>query len=270
MSENEDQDLPHTHLQFIEDLPWNKYLWLMTRIFVAELIGSALFILPANIIPSPTVYEPLMAGIAMGGAFYVAIWITYPTSGGHINPIISLTSFLQQNINLSHLLVYWFAQFLGAFLGTVTGLKITPFGQNETNWRLTQPLPSVSEGQAFVVEILTGCILVNVYLSTIDLKRPENWGLSTGLNMALPLMLSVMGIVIISGILLNSFQKVKMQQSPTTQQDREERENLSWTYSVGICSKESMAKYDMISKPIALNSESELTHTMAVLGFNYT
>ncbi|VUZ48310.1 unnamed protein product [Hymenolepis diminuta] len=171
----------------------------MTRIFVAEVIGSALFILPANIIPSPTVYEPLMAGIAMAGAFYVAIWIIYPTSGGHINPIISLTSFLQQNINLGHLLVYWFAQFVGAFLGTITGLKITPFGQNETNWRLTQPLPSVSEEQAFVVEILTGCILVNVYLSTIDLKRPANWGLSTGLNMALPLMFAVMGIVIISG-----------------------------------------------------------------------
>nr|CDS29057.1 Aquaporin [Hymenolepis microstoma] len=198
MSVSEEQDLPHTHLQFIGDLPWNKYLWLMTRVFVAELLGSALFILPVNIIPSPTGYEPLMVGMAMGGVFWVALWIIYPVSGGHINPIISLTSFLQQNINLSHLLVYWFAQFAGAFLAMIIGLKITPLGQNGTKLHLTQPLPSVSEGHAFVVELITGCILVIVYLSTIDLKRPKNWGLSTGLNMALPLMFAVIGIVIIS------------------------------------------------------------------------
>ncbi|VDN96618.1 unnamed protein product, partial [Rodentolepis nana] len=191
MLSNEDQDLPHTHLQFIGDLPWNKYLWLMTRIFVAELIGSALFILPSNIIPSPTGCEPLMAGIAMGGVFYVSIWIIYPISGGHINPIISLTSFLQQNINLSHLLVYWLAQFVGAFLAMIIGLKLTPFGHHGTKLHLIQPMPSVSAGHAFVVELITGSILVIVYLSTIDPKRPKNWGLSTGLNMVLPLMSAI-------------------------------------------------------------------------------
>ncbi|KAM7535339.1 hypothetical protein Aperf_G00000102536 [Anoplocephala perfoliata] len=135
----------------------------------------------------------------MGGIFFVAIWIIYPTSGAHINPIISLVVCLQQHISLAHLLVYWFAQLAGAFLATIIGLSITPFGKNQTHWRMTQPLPGVSERQAFVLEILAGCILIVVYLSTTDPKRPINWGLSTGLNMALPLMFTVTGIAIISG-----------------------------------------------------------------------
>lgn len=174
----------------------------MTRIFIAELIGSALFIFPAIVIPAPTNYEPVVAGIAMGGIFYVAIWIIYPTSGAHVNPIISLAACLQQHISLAHLLVYWLAQLTGGFLATTVGLGITPFGQNQTHWRMTQPLPGVSERQAFVMEILAGCILIVVYLSTIDPKRPINWGLSTGLNMALPLMFTVTGITIISASLI--------------------------------------------------------------------
>ncbi|CDI97478.1 Aquaporin [Echinococcus multilocularis] len=183
---------------FLEDLPWRDYVWLLVRIFVAELIGSGIFILPAILITSPTQYEPLVAGIAMGGGLYVAIWITYPTSGAHINPIISLIAFLNKHIKLHHLVFYWIAQLAGALLCTLIGLNILPPGSNETFRGMTFPHPDVSERQAFLVETLTTSVLVIVYLATIDLRRPENWGLNTGLNMALPLMFTVIGNEIIA------------------------------------------------------------------------
>ncbi|KAL5970997.1 Aquaporin, partial [Taenia solium] len=192
------EDLPHTHLMFVEDLPWRDYVWLLVRIFVAEMIGSAIFILPGILITTPTQYEPVVKGIAMGGGLYVAIWITYPTSGAHINPIISLIAFLFKNIKLQHLVFYWIAQLVGALLCTQIGLNIVPPGSNETFRGMTFPHPEVSERQAFLVEALTTSVLVIVYLATIDLRRPENWGLNTGLNMALPLMFTVIGNAIIA------------------------------------------------------------------------
>ena len=182
----------------MDDVPWRDYAWLLARIFVAEMIGSGIFILPSILINYPTTYEPLVAGISTGGGLYVAIWITYPTSGAHINPIISLTAFLTRRIKLPHLVFYWISQLAGALLSTATGLVITPFGKKEKFWTMTFVQPEVSERQALMVEALTASVLVIVYLATIDSKRPSNWALGTGLNMALPLMLAVIGGVIIS------------------------------------------------------------------------
>ena len=192
------EDLPHTHLLFMDGAPWRDYVWILVRVFVAEMIGSGIFILPSILINYPTPYEPVVAGIATGGGLYVAIWIAYPTSGAHINPIISLTAFLTRRIKLPHLVVYWISQLAGAIVCTLIGLSITPFNKKKRFWSMTFVQPEVSERQALVVEALTSCVLVIVYLATVDSKRPVNWALGSGLNMALPLMLAVIGGVIIS------------------------------------------------------------------------
>lgn len=191
-----------------------KYLWLLTRIFVAEFVGSFILVLPSIIIDGKGAYEPLVAGMATGGGLYVAIWIAYPVSGAHINPVMTLASYITKRIHLPHIALYFLAQFAGALMATGTGLAISPFFtksiSNTTNTSvtitaMTVPSPGVTERMALAVEVLISCILVIVYLTTIDEHRPANWALGTGVNMALAMMFTQAGNTIVAVSLLLLF-----------------------------------------------------------------
>ncbi|VDD77093.1 unnamed protein product [Mesocestoides corti] len=175
-----------------------EYVWLIIRIFIAEMIGSGIVNLPVMLINTTTKYEPIMMGMAMGGGLYVAQWVTYPTSGAHVNPAISLASFLTRRIELNHLAIYWAAQLAGVILSTLLGLYISPFAKQDRFWGMTFPQPEVTERQTVVMEILITSVLIVVYLATVDENRPANWVLSTGVDLTLPLMLTYIGNIIIS------------------------------------------------------------------------
>lgn len=179
---------PHNLLAYVKPKPSKRYSWLMFRVFMAEFIASGIVNLPPMLIEDGDKYESVVQGISMGAIYYVAIWMVYPVSGGHINPLISLILFATRRIHLFHLLIYWSAQLSGTVMFQLLGEFITPFGKNVTHYGMTMPSTSVSSAQALGLEVIISFSYIVVYLSTIDDNRPDNWGMETGVNMALALM----------------------------------------------------------------------------------
>lgn len=93
--------------------------------FVAELIGTCFMILlgggvVANVILDGTKGNNsgwLVITTAWGFAVFVGVVIAGPYSGAHLNPAVSIAMFLDDNIDLSTLMSYSIAQFLGAMAG---------------------------------------------------------------------------------------------------------------------------------------------------------
>ncbi|VDL91038.1 unnamed protein product [Schistocephalus solidus] len=165
------------------------YNWFMFRIFFAELVASILVTLPAMLEDKSKKYEALLVALSSGAAYYVSVWITYPTSAAHINPIVSFSVFMNRKIRIGHLIIYWSAQMLGCIFSTYLALYMAPYLQSNVKNCMTIPANGVSDAQALSLEIVISFTFILVYLSTIDDERPENWALSSGVNMALALML---------------------------------------------------------------------------------
>jgi glycerol uptake facilitator-like aquaporin len=82
---------------------------------LAEFLGVTLFM---TALTGSVVYQqnPLGA-LAIGAVLGLAILVTLPISGGHLNPIVSIYFFSRREIGLVQLLTYLVAQFGGALLG---------------------------------------------------------------------------------------------------------------------------------------------------------
>ncbi len=165
---------------------------------MAEMVGAGIVNLPALVIDTRATYEPVVAGVAMGGGFYVAVWVIYHVSGAHINPILTLASLLTKRIKLCYLPLYFLAQFCGVLISTGIGMYISPFQTNATYPGMVFPKPEVTERQALSIEVLTSMMFCAVYLTTIDETRPANWALGSGVSMAMTMMFVQTGTVIIA------------------------------------------------------------------------
>ena len=76
-------------------------------IFAGELIGT--FILVSAILFSGNPF-------VITAAFLAAISIVGSLSGGHINPVVTIVSFLKGSVTMSSVPVYFAAQLLGGLL----------------------------------------------------------------------------------------------------------------------------------------------------------
>jgi aquaporin Z len=74
-------------------------------IFAGEFIGTFLLIFAIFQSGNPFV---------IAAAFLAAISLVGALSGGHINPVVTLVSFLKGNVSMGNLPVYFSAQLLGA------------------------------------------------------------------------------------------------------------------------------------------------------------
>ncbi|VDN09963.1 unnamed protein product [Dibothriocephalus latus] len=156
--------------------------------------------MPAMLEDKSKQYESLLVALSSGAAYYVAVWITYPTSAAHINPIVSFCVFMNRKIRIGHLIIYWSAQMLGCIVSTKMALFLAPYLKSDVKNCMTMPAPNVSDAQALCLELVIAFTFILVYLSTIDDERPENWALSSGVNMALALML-----IYISNLMVSMF-----------------------------------------------------------------
>ena len=96
--------------------------------FVAEIIGTAILILlgggvVANVVLNKTIghnsgWIVITTGWAL--AVYVAVVITGPYSGAHINPAVSIGLAVAGKFPWASVPIYVLAQFLGAMLGSTT------------------------------------------------------------------------------------------------------------------------------------------------------
>lgn len=89
----------------------------LVRKALAEFLGVTLFM---TVLVGSVVYQQNPLGsAAIGAVLGLAILVTLPISGGHLNPIVSIYFFSRRELSLSELFAYLLAQFSGALFGTV-------------------------------------------------------------------------------------------------------------------------------------------------------
>ncbi|CAD5210846.1 unnamed protein product [Bursaphelenchus okinawaensis] len=96
----------------------------LLRVFVAELLGTALLVLIINCVVAQSVLlgapnKMINVNLGVGLAIAFGIAVCARISGGHINPAVSLMFFTFRQLSAIKFAVYVAAQFVGAFLGAL-------------------------------------------------------------------------------------------------------------------------------------------------------
>lgn len=142
--------------------------------FAAELVGTLVLVFFA--VGSAVLAGEFIGSLGIAVAFAFTLiglaFILGPLSGAHLNPAVTFGMLLAGRMDLITAVLYWIAQFIGAFAGAallflvakqVPGLSThEAFGSNGFSDRSAVGL---SLGGAFVVEAILTFLLVFVYLS---------------------------------------------------------------------------------------------------------
>src|SRR2546430_560235 len=159
---------------------------------IAELIGTFAFVFigAGSIIANVLTHGALgLLGIALAHGLALSIMVTVfaATSGGHINPAVTIGFLVTRRIAPLLGLLYIVAQLVGA---TLAGLLLrTVFPQ--AVWQAAQlgtPMlaPGVSFGTGVLVEAaLTFFLLLAVFGTAVDPRTPKIGGFGIGLTVAL-------------------------------------------------------------------------------------
>ncbi|HEV8662239.1 MAG TPA: aquaporin [Candidatus Methylomirabilis sp.] len=151
--------------------------------FVAELVGTFTLVFVgagAIILDAHTRGGVALLGIAVahGLALGVAVTITGPTSGGHLNPVVTAAMLATKRIAPGKAGGYIVAQLLGA---TVAGVLLKGLYPAEAVARSTLGTPTlgpgVTFGQGIVIEaILTFLLLFTIFAVAVDPRGPQQIG----------------------------------------------------------------------------------------------
>jgi glycerol uptake facilitator protein len=60
----------------------------------------------------------LLINFGWGIGVYAGVYVAFPT-GAHLNPAVTVSQLMMGNITFGQAIIYWIAEFLGAFLGAV-------------------------------------------------------------------------------------------------------------------------------------------------------
>jgi len=160
--------------------------------FVAELVGTFYLVFAgagAIILDAHTGGGVTLLGIAAahGLALSIAVSITIPISGGHLNPAVTLAMLATKRIAAGKAGGYVAAQLLGA---TLAGVLLKGFypAQAVAKSNLGTPAlgPGVTFAQGVVIEtILTFLLLFTIFGVAVDPRAPQHiTGFCIGLTVA--------------------------------------------------------------------------------------
>jgi glycerol uptake facilitator-like aquaporin len=88
---------------------------------IVEFLGATLIMIA---VAGSLVHVTTMSQLAAAAAIGLAILVTTPVSGGHLNPAVSLFYYSRKVLSLSEFLLYSASQIAGGVLGTVIGLQL--------------------------------------------------------------------------------------------------------------------------------------------------
>lgn len=135
------------------------------RIFVAELIGTFSLVLIGP--GSAAIGSSLVAVAFAHGLIVLSFAYGYGyISGTHINPAVSIGLWVAKQINFGTMVSYVVAQLIGAILGAGALLFLLGGIDSASGLGATVPAAGVSDGQAFLLEVLLTFLLVNVIFHT--------------------------------------------------------------------------------------------------------
>lgn len=150
------------------------------RAYVAEFLGTFVFILVSlgAVLADSLFGEVGLLGIAVAaGLSYMAmVFATVSTSGGHLNPAISLSLWFSQKLAAKDLIFYTLAQFLAGFAAVLALSYI--FSASAGDFALSVAiLQDVTLQKIVVTEAIFGAILTFVYFATmVDRRGPTSFG----------------------------------------------------------------------------------------------
>ena len=87
----------------------------LVRKALAEFLGVTLFL--TAIVGAAALTQSQLAAAAIGTVLGLAIFVTAPISGGHLNPVVSVYFFSRREITVVELLSYVGAQIAGGIFG---------------------------------------------------------------------------------------------------------------------------------------------------------
>lgn len=112
-----------------------------------------------------------MISNVFGFMIAILVYVTFPVSGGNLNPAVSLGLFVTKRISFTRFLVYVACQCLGAFVGC-TFVHVIFQGDNYVN-AINAITPGYSMGQAFLGEAIGTALLVFCVMGAVDSNNAE-------------------------------------------------------------------------------------------------
>ena len=167
----------------------------MSKIFIAEVIGTAILVLfgcGAAVLMGAEI-GMLGISLAFGLAIVAAAYGIGPISGAHLNPAVSLGAFLSGRMSAASLVTYVIAQLVGAVIGAAvlyliasgkTGYDIAVNGLGQNGYGAGY-LGEYSLISALVFETVMTFLFVTVILGATQDGVPAGFaGLAIGLTLA--------------------------------------------------------------------------------------
>ena len=151
------------------------------RSYAAEFLGTFVFVLVSlGVLINKETFgdlDVLAVGLATGLTYASMVFATIHTSGGHLNPVITLSLWFVRKIRSIDCLVYIMCQLLAGFLATFLLLFIFGNGIVDFSFGLVSGGQEVILQKAVSVEALMSAVLVFAYFSCIVYKRgPVSFG----------------------------------------------------------------------------------------------
>ncbi len=163
---------------------------LSNRLF-AELFGTLMFVLiaagsvvSASYISLPSVFVLPFVAVTTGLALALAVSITMNTSGGHLNPAVTIGALVGGRIKADEALYYIISQLAGAAIGALLLFLFFPqvIGA-AVSWGTPGLGAGVGPVRAIAVEaVLTFFLVLAVYGTAIDERAPKIGGFGIGLT----------------------------------------------------------------------------------------
>jgi len=167
----------------------------MSKVFIAEVIGTAILVLfgcGAAVLMGAEI-GMLGISLAFGLAIVAAAYGIGPISGAHLNPAVSLGAFLSGRMSAASLVTYVIAQLVGAVIGAAvlyliasgkTGYDIAVNGLGQNGYGAGY-LGEYSLTSALVFETVMTFLFVTVILGATQDGVPAGFaGLAIGLTLA--------------------------------------------------------------------------------------
>ena len=167
----------------------------MSKIFIAEVIGTAILVLfgcGAAVLMGAEI-GMLGISLAFGLAIVAAAYGIGPISGAHLNPAVSLGAFLSGRMSAASLVTYVIAQLAGAVIGAAvlylvasgkTGYDIAVNGLGQNGYG-SGYLGEYTLTSALVFETVMTFLFVTVILGATQDGVPAGFaGLAIGLTLA--------------------------------------------------------------------------------------
>ncbi|VDN98061.1 unnamed protein product [Rodentolepis nana] len=197
----EDKEHPQQLQKHNFEMPKGRALvWKIFQIFVCECVGAGIICFPAFLLPPATLTPDFASPLICGCAVYLGIWIVGPTSGGQMNPILTLASAITRRLPLLYIPVYLVAQLCGSLVSMAIAYRLnTSLSTLPSTYGLTLPSADASIGNALGMEIIITMVLVLTYLATLDEIRDAVWQMKNCNNFPIAMLLAVVFCVAAGG-----------------------------------------------------------------------